>query len=74
MGHTGRVPGLLGVSFQVYSISSAAETILSYNHTSLSLKLSSLQTALDYSYTAQFLAWMGYSVVEKAGLASALKG
>ena len=33
-----------------------------------------LQTSLDYSYTAQFLAWMGYSAIEKGGLASALKG
>lgn len=32
-----------------------------------------LQTSLDYSYTAQFLAWMGYSAIEKGGLASALK-
>ena len=33
-----------------------------------------LQTSLDYTVTAQFLAWMGYSVIEKGGLASALKG
>ena len=32
----------------------------------------SLQTSMDYSFTAQFLAWMGYPVLERAPLASAL--
>ncbi len=33
-----------------------------------------LQTSIDYTYTAQFLAWMGYPVLEKGNLASALQG
>ena len=40
---------------------------------SLSLSLSSrLQTSMDYSFTAQFLAWMGYPVLERTPLSSAL--
>ena len=31
-----------------------------------------LQTSIDYSFTAQFLAWMGYPILERAPLASAL--
>lgn len=32
-----------------------------------------LQTSIDYTYTAQFLAWMGYPVLERGTLASALQ-
>jgi hypothetical protein len=34
----------------------------------------SLQTNLDYTVTAQFLAWVGYPVLQKDTLSSALQG
>ena len=33
-----------------------------------------LQTNVDYTVTAQFLAWMGYPSLHKDALASALQG
>ena len=39
-----------------------------------SLSTPSLQTSIDYTYTAQFLAWMGYPLLGRGPLASALTG
>ena len=33
-----------------------------------------LQTSVDYTYTAQFLAWVGYPLLGRGPLASALTG
>ena len=33
-----------------------------------------LQTSIDYTYTAQFLAWVGYPLLNRRELASALTG